>query len=298
MLTIVSLATVLGLIIGQGTYVGVSYILSYIFAAAVPRIVTGEAVGQAIGLGIIIPILASIFPIISALGHSLRESLDTSRSKTVAVKYKLERSDESSLSFTLAIIGGCMTIFGFAVYYSFPLALLSFNFSLMLYLFFGVLLLMLLGLVVLGLNFEVILNTMITYGLFFWENEAIRVLMLKNMSAHRIRNRKTTVIYSLSLGFVVWVAVVFNIQIMSYQYDIIQGYGTRMNIQTRIGELELNNKEYVNRITKFLASEPIASKYAFWSFRLSDASGFQLTEGMNTGMSKTGMFNNVWYLFS
>lgn len=226
----------------------------------------------------------------TAIGQSLRESLDTSRSRTVAVKYKMERSDEGSLSFTLAIIGACMSGFGFAVYYSFPLALLSFNFSLLLYIFFGVLLLMLLGLVILGLNFEVLLNTMITYGMFFWENEAIRNLMLKNMTAHRERNRKTTIIYSLSLGFVVWVAVVFNIQIMSYQYDIMQGYGTRINIQTRLGELELNKKEYVDKITKFLAKEPIADRYAYWSFRLTDAAGFANTEGLNYGMTKSSMY--------
>lgn len=232
---------VLGLIIGQLAYLGINFALATVFEAPIPKILTPQSILLAVLLGVFIPILSSLLPINRALGQNLTDALDSTRSKTKAVKYNIERASDNKISWAQIVFGICCVVFGFGVYYAFPLALLSFNVTLLLYMFFGVLLGMLLGLVLLALNFENILERILAYIFFFWENSAIRSLVLKNLIAHRIRNRKTTIMYSLSLGFIIFVAVSFKLQISTFQYTELQKAGSRLVITSTNNNLNRAN---------------------------------------------------------
>jgi len=110
-----------------------------------------------------------------------------------------------------------------------PLSLLSFNLSLLAYLFFSILLLMLMGMVVLSLNLEHFIETGLTYLFFFWEYTIVRSLVLKNLMAHRLRNRKTAVMFSMSLAFIIFVSVAFKLQVQTYEFEILRSAGTRFS---------------------------------------------------------------------
>lgn len=149
--------------------------------------------------------------------------------------------------------------------------------------FFGVLLAMLLGLVVLGLNFEMIINKLVAFVFFFWENRALRMLILKNLIAHRIRNRKTTIIYSLTLGFVIFLSVSVNIEVMSFRYDTIQTFGTRLNLVTKSSRQEFNNPLIMQNIENLLKNDPIVSNYTYWTFKMTDVTQISSTSIRNVG---------------
>ena len=186
------------------------------------------AVGIATLVGILIPMLAAVFPIRMCLGLSLGDALDTSRSKTKAVSYSYNRSEGSTVSVPLLILGTSMTVFGFCLYYLFPLALLSFNIALLFYIFFGILMGLLFGLILLALNFEHMVEQGLTQLIFFWENYAVRTLIIKNLVAHRVRNRKTTLMFALSLGFVIWINVSWELQVESVSFATKQKLGADM----------------------------------------------------------------------
>jgi len=155
--------------------------------------------------------------------------------------------------------------------------------------FFGVLIAMLLGLVVLGLNVETILNKIVTFVFFFWENRALRGMIIKNLTAHRIRNRKTTIIYSITLGFIIFLSVSFNIQVMSYQFDTIQGYGTRFNIDsTSTGAKDLNNPVVWNSLMNIVKTDPSVSAYTYFTYRMNEVSNLTTINIRNTGGFKKG----------
>jgi hypothetical protein len=97
------------------------------------------------GLGLLIPIAAALLPIRRALSLNLSDSLDTRRSKTTAYKITIHRSEPLSISPAILITGILAAIFGFFVYFLVPLSLLSFNFTLLLNIFFFLLLGMILG---------------------------------------------------------------------------------------------------------------------------------------------------------
>ena len=106
------------------------------------------------------------------------------------------------------ILVGSLTVgFGFAIYLLLPLAFLQMNMSLVLYVFFTILMGMLLGITILVSNFQAILEVILMYLFLFWERRSMRSLLRKNLIVHRPRNKLTSIIYSLTLGSVIFLLV-------------------------------------------------------------------------------------------
>ena len=101
-----------GLLIGQACYLGISYLITATLQVQISYFLTTNAILWSCAIGIIIPIASSILPIYTALGLNLRDSLDTTRSKVVAVKYNIERSNDS-VDWIPLLIGSVLTVFGF-----------------------------------------------------------------------------------------------------------------------------------------------------------------------------------------
>ncbi|KAJ1487848.1 hypothetical protein T484DRAFT_1785374 [Baffinella frigidus] len=55
--------------------------------------------------------------------------------------------------------------------------------------------------------------------------------MHKNLVAHRTRNRKTTLMYASSLAFILFVIVTFALQMITFQFQWEQRYGTGLRMQ-------------------------------------------------------------------
>jgi len=183
-------------------------------------------------LGLSIPLIASILPIDAALGKNLTESIDHRRSKTVAVKYHISRSDEEPVFWSLVLVGSLFFIFGLFIYYGFPLSLVSVDLGLLLSIFFSILIGMIFGLVLLSLNFTYLLEEAVCYLLFFWEKEALIALTLKNLIAHRTRNRQTTLMYSVSLAFVIFVTMCYFTQINTFKSSLERSIGADMKVSS------------------------------------------------------------------
>lgn len=61
--------------------------------------------------------------------------------------------------------------------------------------------------------------------LLFWERGVVVKLAVSNLIAHRIRNRKTMVMYSLALAFIVFLTVAANQEIGAAQALQLQSDG-------------------------------------------------------------------------
>jgi len=125
---------------------------------------------------------------------------------------------------------GVMTGFGAMIYYLLPLALVAFDLSLMLYIFMGLLLGMIAGLALLSLNLERPLEHFVAAVVLCWTGNATRTTLHKNLVAHRVRNRKTTLMYALSVGFILFVIVTLSMQIESFEMQHRQLMGTPVRL--------------------------------------------------------------------
>lgn len=218
-------AWAIGLALSQAAYLGLRSIMSSMLKVTLPVTLAPMAVGFATLAGIAIPLLSSIAPVLHVLTLSLPDTLNTDRGRGDAVIYKITGRKTGYLDTTMMLLGTAFTLYGFLIYYLFPIAIINFNISLLFYIFFAILVAMLAGLVILSVNFERVVETFVTAVFFFWEQKAVYTLISKALVAHRPRNRTTTMMYALSLGFIIFITVAFNIQLRSIEYSSLMTLG-------------------------------------------------------------------------
>jgi len=72
---------------------------------------------------------------------------------------------------------------------------------------------------------------LVGYLLLWWNGASIKAMMFKNLAAHRLRNRKTTMMYSLSLAFIIFIVVTFGLQILTFDYQYKQASGSLLRLR-------------------------------------------------------------------
>lgn len=219
-------AWALGLTVGQLLYLYVRSILP----VEVPPRLTPDSIGYATLAGLAIPLVAAIAPMLNVLSQQLPDSLDVDRSRVEAIEVTIERNN-GDVSWTVVGLGCALAAFGFLIYYLFPLALVNFNLTLLFYIFFAILLGLLFGLILLAVNFERIAEAAVSHAFFWWwESAAVFQLIGKNLTAHRRRNRKTTLMFSMSIGFIIFITVAFQLQITSNIFGLKQRMGGEVQV--------------------------------------------------------------------
>lgn len=73
----------------------------------------------------------------------------------------------------------------------------------------------------------------LTYVFLFYERESMKLLVLKNLTAHKLRNMMTSIIFSLALGFIIFLIVAYNLQIKMSQLIALQRRGGYIVLQDR-----------------------------------------------------------------
>jgi len=95
-------------------------------------------------------------------------------------------------------------LYGITLYYILPLSLLSFNLSLITQIFLFILFGIIFGLSIFALKLQRVMEIAITHIFLFFEHHSARLMVLKNLVANRERNKMTAIVYSLGLGFIIF----------------------------------------------------------------------------------------------
>lgn len=109
------------------------------------------------------------------------------------------------------MFGSIAISYGFGVYYFLPLSLVSFNFSMAMSIFLFILFGMIFALAVLVINFMPYINNIVANIFLFFEKKSVKLVVLKNLIAHKDRNRMTSIMFSLTLGFIIFLSIVCRI---------------------------------------------------------------------------------------
>ncbi|RNF22587.1 permease, family protein [Trypanosoma conorhini] len=225
-------AWLLGLLTGQLVFLGLRKLVHNMIGVELPHFISGQAVGWATLAGLLLPLVGAILPVITILSQKLPDALNATRGRNVGVVYKIIREgDTRALRYMLFGIGLAFFVFGFLLYYFFPAVLMRMRLDWLFVIFFGVLLGMLAGLVLLAVNFERVLQTSAAYLFFFWENDAVFQAFQRCLVAHRKRNRKTTLMYAFSLGFILFITIAFQVQLRSFQHGVRRSMGADVVIE-------------------------------------------------------------------
>ena len=140
------------------------------------------------------------------LGQNLNDALNFNKSRIKGTFVEIMK--KSKVNVVPYIFFGLITIlYGFVIFYTLPLSFLSMKLSLILGIFLFILIGLLIGLTLMAMNLQRILEIGLTYLLFFWEKQSMRLLVLYNLKTHSLRNKFTSAIFSMSLAFNIFIMV-------------------------------------------------------------------------------------------
>ena len=105
------------------------------------------------------------------------------------------------------IFGSIGVLVGTSIFFFLPLSVISFNIGMMLNIFFMILIGMIFGLTLIAFNMQRLIETACVYTMLFFEHKSMKILALKNLSAHRESNKLTSIIYSLTLGCIIFIVM-------------------------------------------------------------------------------------------
>ncbi len=178
-------------------------------------------------LNFLAPIIAAIFPIRNILKKNIATSINTMLNKTQGVKIEVISLQKKELT-SLIIFGLLTFIYGASIYYFLPLSLISMNFGMIGAIFLWILFGILLGFVLLSQNVENLLQKILTYILLFFTKSYTKLLILKNLAAHRLKNKKSSLMFSLSVGIFIMASVGFDIILQTTKNMIIMQNGSEI----------------------------------------------------------------------
>jgi len=226
-------ALVFGLLLSELSIFYLLRTFSHLIGYQITPIISLNGWLRAIFVGLIIPLIAMVLPIKNALNTNLHDAIDNNKHGQALsmIQYKIKKSSSSpnscwSVSPTVLIIGIVFVVFGGGVYYVFPLSLITQHLSLLLICFFALLCAMLAGLSLLAFNVHHLLQKLIIALLLsWWEKPSLLHVLAKNIISHKVRNQKTYCMYSLSLGFILMIVVVYQLQIQSVAMAVLARVG-------------------------------------------------------------------------
>ena len=233
--------------------------------AHIPAYPTPDAMFWSIIIGLLIPIVSSYYPMKDALGKNLNLSLDQLRSKTNAIQITIEM-DSKAFPWARVTFAVLAVTFGVSLYIFLPLSMLTFNLGFLLSMFFMIILGGFLGLALLSLNFQYVVERFVTQLFFFWTSSSFRTIILKNLVAHKIRNRQTALMYSLSLGFIIFITTSLNQEINNVAYQIQAWRGSLLTVWNSQGINQQMIEDHVN--------EHMSDLIESYAWMTDDLSGF------------------------
>ena len=179
------------------------------------------------------PITAAILPIRGILRKNIATSLNTMINKTSGMKIEIISIEKKELN-NLIVLGLITFLYGIAIYYFLPLSLISLNFGMLGAIFLWILFGILLGFVILSINIENILQKFVTHILLFFTRSYTKNLIIKNLTAHRIKNRKTSIMYSLSIGVFIMISVGLDLILQSAKKEQILDKGSEAIMESSV----------------------------------------------------------------
>lgn len=164
------------------------------------------------------------------LDRNLNDALDIQRSKTQAVYVNILNKKQADYT-PMVASGLAFTVYGVTIYYVLPLALMSFNLSLMSQIVIFILVGLLIALTILAWNIQPHVERLLTMVFLCFEKDSIRKMVNKNLSSHRKRNQMTALIYSLALGFLIFLSMSSRMQISVSAHEELKNKGAQFVVE-------------------------------------------------------------------
>jgi hypothetical protein len=216
----------LGITVAQmGSFVALTYLYDFIGAER-NFSMDSSAVSLALVVGIAMPVIGSYVPTKAALQNSLSDSLDVYKQASATVSVVATRLENLGVSGSQLAVGVGLVFIGLVVYLVIPLAFVIRDFDLMFTCLNSLIIVVVMGLVTLSTAAQGPLEKALVYCMMaLTPDRRFISLVLKNLAAHRNRNQKTVLMFTIAVTFVVFVGSIFFLQGASIESNIRVAFG-------------------------------------------------------------------------
>ena len=167
-----------------------------------------------VAFGFTMPLISNYFPIKQAMGKNLRQSLDLNRRSKDELGIRVEKLEDVGISVNQLIVSIVLIVVGFSTYYLVPYAVFKQQATL-LYMLMNTLLI----LIILGMTFICMLLFEYIERFLLWcsmktccrRDKRLYHVITKNMEAHRRRNSKTSIMFTLAISYLIFSASSFKL---------------------------------------------------------------------------------------
>ena len=230
-----------GVVIGMTLSVLCNVLITYVIAYMTnlpndkiePFAFNWIAIVVPVALGIFIPIIANVVPIQAALGRTLRDSLDVTHQTFNETKVRMIKLAELGLEPWQTSVAVLFVVAGFSVYYGVPFAFIFQNLPLFFIILNIILLGMLFGLCMIAVVLQPFMEKALLFVVLWGSDRRLRTLIEKNLAGHRNRSRKTFMMFTLAVAFVIFAGVAFSLQITNIISGVESLVGADILLQAR-----------------------------------------------------------------
>ena len=176
-----------------------------------------------LAIGLIVPLVANWVPIKRALASTLRNALDVYHQENTDTTVKVVRLESLGLSAWQTSLAITLVSVGFVTYYMIPYAFTYNDLGLLLTILNGILLGIVLGLALIAQVLQPYGEWLFLWSMLWGSERRMGPLIRKNLSGHRTRNRKTALMFTTSLAFLIFAGALFVLQ-ENLIKDLIAGF--------------------------------------------------------------------------
>ncbi|KAJ4453388.1 hypothetical protein PAPYR_12146 [Paratrimastix pyriformis] len=146
------------------------------------------------------PLISNIFPFRRALSNTLRDSLDLNHQTFAETRVTFTHLERLGLSPVQTAVAILLVVVGFMMYYIAPSAFVYGNISLFL---------LMIGLAIISTIFQPYLERLMLHPIMWGSDRPPKKLVRKSLAGHRSRNRKTALMFTISLASIIFAGAMF-----------------------------------------------------------------------------------------
>jgi len=217
-----------GFLVSYLLYIPIDLGISYLSTAPISPTLSTTAWALGLAIGVAAPFIGILLPVRKALGQSLQETLDLSHKIAFDSVIKIQKIQRLGVSFTEIFVAIVLVAFGIIVFYLIPLAYIFADDTLYIVTFAIVLLGVIVGQAMLSQSLDYFLEVLFVRLLTLGSDRALTPLAMKNLAGHRGRNKLTSLMFTLCLGFIIFALTMFSLQTNTVVRNLQWTYGARL----------------------------------------------------------------------
>lgn len=214
------------------------------------------------------------------MGQNLRNSLDLNRRTKDEVGIRVEKLEDVGISFNQLIVSLMLIIVGFMCYYLVPYSIFNSKWTLVF-----MMLNIVLILIIIGMTFICILIFEYLESSMLWLcintccrcDKRLHHVITKNMEAHRPRNSKTSLMFTLAISFLIFAASSFALiaTLIVKAAEAIIGSDILANGNNYLDEVPIAEFLASNQVNSTMAANGSSGAVIDWSFTTIRTKKFQ-----------------------